>query len=267
MTSYFNGKANTSLLFGPYLEMFRILCVILIFILVAIRFKPFEEIIFGKFNKKSLFACFIIFTLLGLYASKFHLDVNNTPANVRCMVVMLSGLFGGPYVGIPVGLISGAYRFTLGGTTALPCAISTAISGIVGSLIFIWNDKKFPRPKIAIILMFLYTGFEMLLIVILTPPDISFPFVRNIYPIMLFASVIGVILFSIVIKDKREQTQPSSIDEEIEEIETDLESNDEIKELRNEIEKIKNEIKGNSEVKDLKNDIENLKTEIENLKK
>ena len=37
------------------------------------------------------------------------------------------------------------------------------------------------------------------------PPDISFPFIKDIYPIMLFASFAGMILFSIVIKELREQ--------------------------------------------------------------
>ena len=83
-----------------------------------------------------------IFTILGLVASRWCVNINNILANVRCLVVMISGLFGDPFVGIPVGIISGAYRFTLGGVTAIPCAISTVISGVIGSLIFIWNNKN-----------------------------------------------------------------------------------------------------------------------------
>ena len=138
---------------------------------------------------------------------------------------MISGLFGGPFVGIPVGIISGAYRLSLGGTTALASAISTVISGVVGSLIFIWNDKKFPKAVPAIILMFLFTGFEMLMVVILTPPDLSFPFIQNIYPIMIFASVSGMLLFSIVLKDRKEKMNTTIRDEE-----------DKIKHLKNDLE-------------------------------
>ncbi len=154
---------------------------------------------------------------------------------------MISCLFGGPVVGIPVGVISGAYRYSLGGVTALPCAVSTVISGVIGSLIFIWNDKKFPNIIEAIILMFLFTGFEMLFVVIMTPSDISFPYIQNIYPMMLFASVIGMLLFALVIRDKN---NPKISDEEqkIKELESELEGYDEkIEELRNEIEMLKKE--------------------------
>ena len=180
----------------------------------------------------------LIFAAIGLFASYAPVTVNDTPANIRCLIVMISGLFGGPVVGIPVGLISGAYRFTLGGATALPCAISTVLSGVIGSLTFIWNDKKFPKTLHAILLMFLFTGFDMLLVVTLSPPDISFPFIQNIYPIMLFASVVGMLLFSIVIKELKEHiNQPSIEEKKIKELENKLEGYDK------EIEKLKNEIK------------------------
>lgn len=242
MDSYFNSNVNTPLLFGEYLDMFKVLSVILIFILLSTKLRFFKEILNGKLTKKNLLICAIIFTALGLLASHLHINVNNTPANVRCMVVMISGLFGGPYVGIPVGIISGAYRYTLGGITALPCAVSTVISGVIGSLIFIWNDKKFPRTIAAIMLMFLYIGFEMLMIVIASPPEISFPYIRTIYPVMLFASVVGIILFAIVIREERQKgnTEVSYEELKIRELENQLEEYDEkIEDLRKEIRDMK----------------------------
>ncbi|RAP54743.1 MAG: hypothetical protein BZ137_00635 [Methanosphaera sp. rholeuAM130] len=244
MASYFSDKSNTAALFGPYLEMFRALSVILIFILMATLLKPFKEILQGKYDKRNLLICFVIFALLGLYATRFHIDVDGTPANVRCMVVMISGLFGGPFVGIPVGIISGAFRYSMGGSTALPCTAATVLSGVVGSLIFKWNDRKFPQPITAIILMFLYTGFEMMLVILLTPQDISYPLIQNIYPEMLFASVIGVVLFSLVIRDQREKiNSPSAYEEIRKDLEDELNSDDEITELKKEIEWLKDEIK------------------------
>ena len=237
LTAHFTGKLNMPTLLDPYLEMFKYLSAVLIFILIAMNIKPFKEILRGKYTRKNQLICLVIFILIGLFASYVHMNINNAPANIRCLVVMISGLFGGPIVGIPVGIISGAYRYTLGGVTALPCAISTMISGIIGSLIFIWNDKKFPGFGEAILLMAMFTGFEMLMIVILTPPDISFPFVKDIYPVMLFASVVGMILFSIVIREERQKINPELSDEElkINEMENEIESlKQEMKELKNE---------------------------------
>ena len=242
VTSYFTGKIDAESIFGPFLEMFKILCGVLIFVLVATNIKNFKEILQGKYTRKNLLVCLFVFVLIGLFASYAHVDINGTPANIRCLIVMISGLFGGPVVGIPVGIISGAYRYALGGATALPCTISTIISGIIGSLIFIGNDKKFPSTIEAIILMFLFTGFEMLLVVVMTPPNISFPFVEDIYPMMLFASVIGMLLFTLVVKERKKEINPQLSNEEqkINELENELERYDErIEKLKNEIVELK----------------------------
>lgn len=243
MTSYFSAKSNTATIFGPYLEMFRILCVVLIFSIMAIRLKPFKEIMQGKYNRRNLLVCLIIFSLLGILASRVFIDVEGTPANVRCMVVMISGMFGGPVVGIPVGIVSGAYRFTLGGPTAIPCAISTVISGIIGGLVFLWSGKKYPKPIAAVILMFLFVGFEMLLVIMLTPAEISFPYIQNIYPVMLFASVIGVILFSIIVNDSIKNLNDSDEGDILDELEDEVEKSDEIDVLKNEVKWLKDEIR------------------------
>ena len=246
MTPYFISSIDTSM-FDSYFDMFKILCAVLIFVILATNLKAFKEILLGKFTRKNLLICLIVFVMVGLFASYCSIDVNGAPANIRCLIVMISGLFGGPVVGIPVGIISGAYRFALGGATAVPCAVSTVLSGVIGSLIFIWNDKKFPSMLESALLMFLFIGLEMLLVVVLTPQDISFPFVKNIYPLMLFGSVIGMFLFSLVIKEARYKLEPETSYEEqkIKEFENEFEKYDEkIEMLENEIEKLKKEKNG-----------------------
>jgi two-component system LytT family sensor kinase len=159
------------------------------------------------------------------------------------MVVMVSGLFGGPVIGIPVGLISGAYRYTLGGVTALPCALSTVIAGIVGSLVFVWNDRKFPRTLAVIVLMFLFTGFEMLMVIVMTPSEISFPFIGRVYPVVLFASVVGIILFTMLIREEREKMQAENADvgEMADQSEEESDADDEIRQLKREISQLRDE--------------------------
>ena len=252
MSAYFGDEVNIQSFFGIYLEMFKVLCVVLIFILISLNLKSFKEIMHGNFTKKNLLICAIIFSAVGIFASVYHLDINGTPANVRCMVVMLGGLFGGPLVGIPAGIISGAYRFSLGGFTALPCAISTVLSGVIGSLIFIWNGRKFPRFILSITLMFLFTGLEMLITLALTPPNISFPYISKIYPLVLFASVSGMILFSIMVREERQKSN-SFDEEEIPELEDDY--GEKINELEEDYNKKINALK--DEIKALKKENSN----------
>ena len=250
MTSYFTAKFNIALFFEPYLEMFKVLCAVLIFVLLATNLNSFIEMIHGKHTRKNQMVCLVVFILIGLFASTVNIRVDDAPANIRCLIVMISGLFGGPIVGIPVGIISAAYRFTLGGPTALACSISTVISGIIGSLIFIWNDRKFPKIRQSALLMFLFTGFEMLVIIIATPPTISFPFIEDIYPIMLFASTVGMFLFAVVIKETKTKTSMNITHEEqkIREFKEELESyyDEKLEELKNEIDNIIHEKKQDS---------------------
>ena len=51
-------------------------------------------------------------------------------ANTRVMGVVIGGLLGGPAVGFGAGLIAGIHRLTLGGFTAVACAISTLLAGV-----------------------------------------------------------------------------------------------------------------------------------------
>ena len=241
--SYFNKTSNTEMFIAPYMEMFKVLSVMLIFMLIVTKTKPFKNIMKGKITRKNQILCLIILSILGCIASLYHVYVNNTPANVRTLIIMIGGLFGGPFVGIPSGIIAGIFRFSQGGVTAFPCALSTVLSGIVGSLIYVWNGKKILRSLHSILLIFYFIGFEMLLIVILTPNNISFHFVEDIYPLMLFASVMGMALFLMIVQEQTQPKKEISYEEfRINEMENTLEEHlDRIEELEEEIDDLKNE--------------------------
>ena len=170
--SYFNRSTNGESIFAPFLEMFRMLSVVLILTYITTKSKSFKAIVRGDYSRKTLIWQIVICSILGILASYFTMNINGIPANSRGLIVMISALLGGPYVGIPVGIISGLWRYSMGGPTALACGVATIITGIVGSLVYKWNNGKFLRPYMAALLMFLYSGFDMFLITVLTPqPD------------------------------------------------------------------------------------------------
>ena len=199
--SNFNESAHAGSFLRPFLGMFRVLSVMLILLLIASKTRSFKNIMNKKATKKDLLVTLVIFSILGCAASLYCIPVHESLANVRNLIIMIAGLFGGPFVGIPAGLISGGFRFMEGGHTALPCAVATIISGVLGSLIYVANNKKFIKGLNAVVLMFLYTGFEMLLIVALTPRSISVGYVNDIYPLMVFGAVVGMILFLMIIQN------------------------------------------------------------------
>ena len=65
-------------------------------------------------------------------------------ANIRGIGAMLGGLLGGPIVGVGAGLIGGIHRYSLGGFTALACAVGTTTSGLIGGFFY----KKYRSNEI-----------------------------------------------------------------------------------------------------------------------
>ncbi|WP_243368047.1 LytS/YhcK type 5TM receptor domain-containing protein [Fundidesulfovibrio soli] len=81
-----------------------------------------------------LVVLFGLFGVLGTYTGN---AVFKSFANLRAMVVVTAGLFGGPGVGIGVGFIAGAHRYLIdiGGFSALPCGLATLLEGTAAGFI------------------------------------------------------------------------------------------------------------------------------------
>ena len=221
--SYFNSIANDFLSLEPFVDMFMILAIVLIILILAIRLKFMKSLIVRDYTRRDKIFCMIFFLMLGFLATFMSLDYGSYSSNVRTMTVMMAGMFGGPIVGIPTAFLCGALRLCLGGLTVVPCAISTVICGFLSSAVYIWNGKRFLRTHQSAILMFLFIGFEMLMIIVCCGVE-SIPIILNIYAPMAFAAVVGIILFKLVISETRDEESDDDKDPEteLEELKTSL---------------------------------------------
>lgn len=250
--SYFNKSTNGESLWAPFLEMFRMLSVILILTFVATKSKSFKATIRGKTSRNTLIWQVFIFSILGILSSYFTLDVNGIPANARGLVVMIASLFAGTYVGIPVGLVSGVWRYFLGGPTALPCAVATILCGFVGGIVYKWSDGRFLTPFNGALLMFLYSGFDMFIVSILTPGGQGLVIANALYAPMTFTAVLGIILFSMFLTEKKEEALTEikndvSTNIDITDVHTEriIELSRELQEYKNKLDELEQKIKEN----------------------
>ena len=266
--SYFNKSTNGESLWAPFLEMFRMLAVMLIFLFIATKSKSFRSLIEKKTSRRSQICLIIIFSILGILASYFTLDVFGAPANARGLIVMIAALAGGPVVGIPVGIIAGVWRFSLGGPTALACAVVTIIAGFVGSLIHKWMGGKFLSPFKAALLMFLFSGFDMFIITVLTPKQ-GVMIANALYAPMTFASVLGILLFTIFLDEKKEEFWIRENIEQINQNKEDIVLNKENISINKENISVNNEnIVSNAEkISELSKKLKELQEELDELKK
>ena len=259
--SYFNKSTNGESLWSPFLEMFRMLSVILILAFVTTKFRSFKATIRGEVTKQTIIEQLIIFSVLGILASYFNLNVNGIPANARSLVVMIAALFGGPYVGVPVGIVSGTWRYFMGGPTAIPCTVATILCGIVGSIVYKWSDGKFLTPFNGAILMFLYSGFDMFIVTVLTPGGQGIPIVNTLYAPMTFTAVLGIILFCMFITEKKE-TASEELEKSVQENKDDISVNTDIINLHTQ-----RIIELSEELKEYKNKTVELEQELEEFKR
>ena len=225
--SYYNSVINEFMSLGSFLDMFNILAISLIFMILAMHLKVFKAIVAGDKSRRNLIYCMMIFSVLGVLAS-FSVMSYIIPANVRTMTILIGSMLGGPIVGIPSAIIAGIFRLSLGGPTAVPCCISTIVCGFIGSAVYILNGRRFLSSAKSAILMFLMVGLEMLIIICYSPLSSTLELVQDIYPPMLFGSVIGIILFKMVIKENEEKVKVKrNLESEVDELKESLKEQEE----------------------------------------
>jgi LytS/YehU family sensor histidine kinase len=124
-------------------------------------------------------------------------------ANIRDFAPMLAGLTAGPLVGICVGLIGAIHRLFLGGFTAVSCAISSVLAGLVCGGIYHLNKGKLvgiiPAMAIAVFVEMLHGAVNLL---IDKPFEDAWVVSQMAVPAMMIANSLGMAIGIILISNK-----------------------------------------------------------------
>ena len=203
-SSLFHETSTWASLWDPYLDMFKILSAIILLTFVATKLPSFKEIYRGKISARNQIVMLLAFSLLGILASYFVVYSDGVPVNVRNLVISIAGFFGGPIVGIGSGLIAGVWRFTMGGVTALPCAVVTIIAGVFSSVVYWTNNNRFVGLMKASLYMLLFEGFDMLIVLLMSPGATGYAITNRVYLPMLFGGVMGMIIFSMILAESQD---------------------------------------------------------------
>lgn len=153
--------------------------------------------------------CYVIFAAFSIISSYLGLYIGDAIANTRTIGTVLSGLLGGPSVGILVGITGGIHRYSLGGATASNCMLSTIMEGLIGGLVHRYYIKqmqinKLFNPYTAASVTFLAVILQMLIILLLTKPFANaIALVKNIALPMIISNSIGAAIFIRILLDRR----------------------------------------------------------------
>lgn len=140
----------------------------------------------------------VIFGLVSIFSTYTGVRAQGAIVNTRVIGVLAAGLLGGPYVGIGAAVIGGLHRylFDIRGFTAVSCAVSTFVEGLIGSAF----SKRFKAGKIDGAGVFLITALaeigQMAIILLISRPfPAALDLVRLIAFPMIIMNALGMVVF------------------------------------------------------------------------
>jgi len=182
------------------------LLIVCVFTYALAQTRWFHSTVNGKLNPQNCVILIATFAILAIMATTYFSFnyIDNTKISVRDFPAMISGLIGGPVVGICVGLIGGLERYFVGGPTAIPCMMGTIFAGLAGGIIWYIGGKKFPKFYIAAIAMLIVEFIHMISIYYLSDTVSREPsgmdIASTIAPAMIICNVLCILVFSIIYK-------------------------------------------------------------------
>lgn len=152
----------------------------------------------GQHSVGSRIALALIFGSVSILSTYTGVKANGAIVNTRVIGVLAAGLLGGPQVGIGAALIGGIHRylFDIGGFTAVSCAISTFVEGLIGAAF----SRRFRQGKLDNTGIFLITvlaevGQMVIILLISRPFSAALELVQIIAFPMIIMNALGMVIF------------------------------------------------------------------------
>ncbi len=213
-----------------FLFMLERVGLIIVFAFLMSRWRLFRGVLFQDQGVQEKTWLIVIFSALSIVSSytgikiesgsinplnqMIHSTINaeEAIANTRLIGVAIAGIFGGPLVGVSVGIIAGIHRITLGGFTAVACGVSTILAGfITGGLSRQLKIRQTFSYKKAIMIGICAETLQMIVILIIAKPfEQALQLVSLIALPMIIMNALGILIFFIIIKtfiDEEERTK------------------------------------------------------------
>jgi sigma-B regulation protein RsbU (phosphoserine phosphatase) len=210
------SQSSQSLL-GNYLGLFASTEIfVFVFMEIVSKIETVQRVLFKSAELKDYIVFVVVFGLFSIFGTYIGIPGDyGSISNIRDIGPIVAGLAAGPYVGVATGLIGGLHRLTLGGDTAVPCALATILAGLLSGLVYQLNRKKLPGPVMAMLfgagVEFFHAG---LILAITRPFDVALTVVYDVIPEMIIAVSLGVGIAVIIFRDTIKSEKPVEMDED-----------------------------------------------------
>jgi phosphoserine phosphatase RsbU/P len=195
---------DPSITIGILWDLIARACLVLVIFSILFHIKYFKRMLNGKLSIVDQIITGIVFGLFALYGTYSGVQTTGAIANIRNFGPMMGGLLGGPLVGLIAGLIGGIHRYFMGGFTAVPCAIGTISSGLIGGLLLLLWKGKIGIWKPTIFAFLMEVADMGLLLLVAQPFSKALELVRIIAMPMILADTFGIAIFAFLVRDMKE---------------------------------------------------------------
>lgn len=190
-----------------YVQLLERMSVIALAAYVFSRTNMFKNLIKDELNLTDKFIMIIFFSVLSILGNYLGIDVGmHALANTRPIGAIVGGYMAGPIVGMLVGTIAGIHRYSMGGFTALACAVATIVEGLIGGVVGKYFKKSQFNILFGILAGVIAEMAQMIIILILSKPlNDAITLEKVIALPMILINTAGVIIFINIIKDMRNE--------------------------------------------------------------
>ena len=154
--------------------------------------------------------CYVVFSLFCIMGTYLGLKIDDSIANTRAIGAVLGGILGGPWVGLAVGFTGGLHRYSMGGSSALACMVSTIVEGLIGGFFHLHMMRQgrvsalFRPVTVALVTLGAEVTQMIILLILVEPFPSAVHLVEQIAVPMLMANTLGAGLFMRILLDRRD---------------------------------------------------------------
>lgn len=205
--------------FETLIQLVKLMSVVAVVAYIVTRTNWFFEVCNRKIGLRSGVLMTAIFGALSILGNYSGVEILGAIADVRDLGPMIAGLIGGPAVGLATGLISGVYRYQMGGFTAVPCSLSTVLSGLLGGAIWVWKKKLIGAVWATIFAFSMESLHAALTLAIAQPFNEAFAVVQAVYLPVAVSNSLGMAVFAFivdnVVKERNTAIQRDRLQQEL----------------------------------------------------
>jgi len=206
------------------LTLLNHMAVLILVAYILTRTKLYTDVLVNKkINVKNSIILILIFGGFSIFGTVSGIHIYDAIASIRDLGPAIAGLIAGPIVGIGAGLIGAIHRYSLGGSTALPCSLATIFAGFAGGMIFIIRKGKVIKIYEAVIFAVCIELFHMMLVLFICSFTKSFNeailIVQKVIIPMVVVNAVGIAIFVFIatnlIKERNTELSKERIESEL----------------------------------------------------